>query len=111
MAKKIKAIVKRVDEPYGHMTWISNTLENLQRTVGGYIETISLPGGAVIICDEEGRLKKKPRNCYIFPYRTAARLELVGDIIVVGSEGDEFADVPIDFKTWKKIYLGLEDGK
>ena len=65
---KIKSIVKRADEEYGHMTWISNTLENLQRTVGGYIETVTLPGGVVIICDEEGRIKGKPFNCVSFPH-------------------------------------------
>ena len=72
MAKKIKAIVKRPDEQYGHMTWISNTLENLQRTVGGHIETISLPGGAVIICDEEGRLKKKTEKLLHLPIQNGS---------------------------------------
>lgn len=28
---------------------------------------------------------------------------LVGTIIVLGTEGDEFADVKIDFGTWKKL--------
>lgn len=39
--KKIKVIVKRPDSvPYS--THISNSLENLQKTVGGYIETVTL---------------------------------------------------------------------
>lgn len=107
--QKIKAIVKRADEEYGHMTWISNTLENLQRTVGGYIETVTLPGGVVIICDEEGRIKGKPFNCVIFQHSMAARVDFYGDIIVVGADADEFSDVPIDLKLWKQIFLGKED--
>lgn len=39
---KIRAIIKRPDEEYGHVTHISATLENLQKTVGGYIETVGL---------------------------------------------------------------------
>ena len=58
----IRAIVKRADEQYGHVTWISNTLSNLQNQVGGYIECVtSADGNFVIICDEEGRLKNPPQ--------------------------------------------------
>jgi len=94
MSKKIKVIIKRPDEKVGHMTWISDTLENLQATVGGYIETVTF-GDMVIICDEEGRLKKKEPNCKI------GRTSFVGTIIAVGQDGDEFADVPIDMTGWK----------
>ena len=48
---KIRAIVKRPDEKYGHVTNISCTLKNLQRIVGGPIETVSFGPGAVIICN------------------------------------------------------------
>ena len=40
--KKIKCIIKRPDEEYGHVTNISPRLENLQKTVEGYIETVPL---------------------------------------------------------------------
>ena len=91
---KIKAIVKRPDEKIGHMTFISNTLENLQKTVGGYIEAVTF-GDMVILCDEEGRIKKKESNCKI------GRTTFVGTIIAVGSNGEEFSDVPIDMTGWK----------
>lgn len=96
MSKKIKAIIKRPDEKIGHMTAISPSLENLQKTVGGYIETVTF-GKAVIICDEEGRLKGKEYNCKI------GTVDFVGTIIMVGSDGEEFADVPIDFGAWKTL--------
>ena len=103
--RKIKAIVKRTDEEVGHMTWISNTLENLQRIVGGYIETVTMRKKRgdvpiVVICNEEGLLDGLPINC------TVGGVLLHGDIAIVGVDEDEFADVPIDFKTWKSDWLG-----
>ena len=113
MAKKIKAIVKRVDEPYGHMTWISNTLENLQRTVGGYIETFPVDEKNVIICNEEGRIRDLPFNCTLFDDKSLLGLRtplqtFYGDIIVVGVDDEEFADVQIDLKRWRFL-IGRED--
>jgi hypothetical protein len=46
-----------------------------------------------MIVDEEGRLKDKPYN------RKASDLSgvgIVGDALIVGVEGEEFADVPED---------------
>lgn len=94
--RKIKAIIKRPDEEYGHMTNISSTLENLQRTVGGYIECVSF-SNFVIICNEEGKVQNLPFNMHI-GFDT-----LVGTIIVLGVDGEEFTDCPLDFKTWKQL--------
>lgn len=102
MAKKLKAIIKRPDEPYGHMTSISATLENLQKTVGGYIETVGLTKSDVIIVNEEGKLLGLEKNLRMYG-DTAYSDTLVGTIIVLGTNGDEFADVKMDFRTWKKL--------
>ena len=96
----LRAIVKRPDEQYGHMTNVSNRLETMQKTVEGYIETITLDNKVVIICDEEGRLKGSPINC------TVSRIPFVGVIAAVGYKGEEFADLPISMKDWKSNYLG-----
>lgn len=93
---KIKAVIKRADGvPVS--TNISNTLKNLQRTVGGYIETFTIPSGTgtmVVICNEEGRLRGLPYNCTIFGR------EFVGDIIVTGAdlETGEFIDLPCTYQ-------------
>jgi len=93
---KIKAIIKRADsKPY--VTWISNTLENLQNLVDGYIETVTLAKDMVIICNEEGRLLGLPHNCNI------CGVDFVGDILFVGVAKDEFADVPIDLQYLKLL--------
>ena len=95
--RRIKAIIKRPDEKYGHMTHVSDTLENLQRTVGGYIEVISPREDVIIICNEEGKLMGLPVNMKVDSDY------LVGTIIVCGADGEEFADVPISFQEWKRM--------
>ena len=95
MAEKIQVIMCPVDRP-PYVTNISNTLENMQRTVGGYIETVTLDNSSVIICNEEGRLKGLPDNPSLPGY--------VGDCFICGYEGDVFTDIQeID----KKIILFL----
>lgn len=96
MNSKIKVIVKRPDEKYGHVTNISATLANLQKTVGGYIETLTLPG-FTIICNEEGIPLGLEKNCMVYGFT------FFGTIIVVGTNDDDFDDVAIPFEYWKTI--------
>lgn len=98
--EKIKAIIKRPDEEYGHMTWISNTLENLQRTVGGFIEVVPITNEAVMIVNEEGKIKNLERN---FRFGTTFPDTIRGEVIICGVDGEEFADIPFDFKAWKNL--------
>lgn len=101
---KIKAIIKRPDEEFGHITNISNTLENLQRTVGGKIETVYLGHGLILIVNEEGKLMNLEPN-----FRTARGFfadTIVGTAILVGQNGEDFGDVPITFQTWKSLLKG-----
>lgn len=97
---KIRAIVKRSDEIYGHVTAISNTLENLQRTVGGYIEAVEIGPGIVILCDEESKIKGKPFNMAV-PNNPNDFFS--GDIVVLGTRGEEFDDCPLEFDEWKAL--------
>lgn len=101
---KINVFIKRADsKPYS--TWISDTLENLQRTVGGYIERVTLATDMAIICNEEGRLLGLPHNCRI------CGVDFVGDLVFVGVNHDEFTDVPISFKQFKKLFPTLWEAK
>ena len=43
---RIKVIVKEPGEPVGHMTEIENTLEAMQKIVGGYIEPVPAADGS-----------------------------------------------------------------
>ena len=79
---------------------IENELKELQRIVGGYIETVTLTSDAVVICNEEGRLSGLPYNCEI------CGVDFVGTIALVGVKGDEFTDL-----SWTKEEIedaGLE---
>ena len=87
MSEKIRVIIKRPDEQ-GHVSWISNTLENLQRTVEGYIEAVTVAKDCVILCNEEGRLRGLPHNC------TVCGVDFCGTIIVAGVRGEDFSSIP-----------------
>lgn len=101
---KIKAYIKAPGKK-PHSTWISNTLENFQSHVGGYIETVTLTEDLVIICNEEGRLIGLPHNCEV------SGVDFVGTIIFVGIAGDEFCDVPISRKAFRILFPNLfEEG-
>jgi len=103
MPKMISAIVKRPGEPPRHVN-VSNRLEALQKNVGGYIEAVTLATDLVILCDEEGRLKDKPFNCTICGY------DFCGDILMVGADGDEFANLPVKYEVIKALLPGLWEG-
>jgi len=67
---------------------IPNTLEALQGLVGGYIETLPVASDLVAIVNEEGRLQDLAYNMDI------AGQSVVGPIVFVGVDGEEFDDVP-----------------
>ena len=68
---------------------IPNTLEELQAAVGGYIETVTFATDAAVICNEEGRLLGLPHNVRFLG------VDFVGPILIVGVDGEEFADLPM----------------
>jgi hypothetical protein len=101
---KIKAYIKAPGKK-PHSIRISNTIENLQSHVGGYIETVTLTEDLVIICNEEGRLIGLPHNCEVHG------VDFVGTIIFVGISGDEFCDVTISWEGFKVLFPNLfEEG-
>lgn len=110
MTGKIKAIIKRPDELFGHVTNISTTLENLQKTVDGPIETLTVAPGVVLVVNEEGKF----REDLIPNFKIWSDIEalgfsvhdvIYGTAIVLGVDGEEFADIPISFSQWKRLLL------
>lgn len=93
---KIKVIIKKPEDEFGRLVEVENELEVFQNIVGGYIETTGYKN-LVIICNEEGKLRGLQPNVVL------GREMLVGTIIVCGASGDEFSDVPIDFKKWEQM--------
>ena len=105
---KIRILALPVDrEPY--ITNISNTLENMQRFVGGYIEaeTILQAPEVVLVCDEEGVLNNRALNPSLpdlDEYGGLGSGFVLGDCFLCGVDGEEFADLP---DKWKSILLKL----
>ena len=100
---KIKVIIKRPDELVGHVTNISTTLRNLQKTVEGYIETLPLGDNIYLIINEDGKLMRLPMN---FKIRQPLLADyIVGTVIVcqIDEHGD-IIDLPDDyFGKWKQL--------
>lgn len=71
---------------------VDNTLATLQQEVEGYIEVITLPYDAALICNEEGRILGLPDNGRV------CGVDVVGTVLIVGVNGSEFCDVPAFFK-------------
>lgn len=98
----LRAIVKRPDELVGHMTNVSDRLETMQKTVGGYIETVTLDRQVVIICNEEGKVKNLEPNCAV------CGIPFYGTIVAIGYDGKgNFADIPIKMPEWREHYLKM----
>lgn len=102
---KIKVIAKRPDSDF-YVTWISDTLENLQKFVGGYIEAVPIvrlygEPHIVVICDEDGRLKGEQYCC------TIAGTHYVGAILISGVKDGEFVSLEDDIV--KQLLRGLKN--
>lgn len=101
MSYKMRVIIKRPDERYGHVTNISNSLENLQKTVGGYIETVTIAEShgkpIILVCNEEGKIRGLEHNMYI------GNEEIVGTFFLCSAEDENLCDLPDTFglAEWK----------
>ena len=80
---------------------IENTLETLQKLVGGYIETHTRKD-YVLICNEEGRIRHMEPNFF----GIEAGSVFYGPAVFVGYEGDEFTD--LSDKAVRKLNLMLD---
>lgn len=98
--KKIGVLIKEPSKKPRHVN-ISDSLANLQNTVGGYIETVTLASGVVVICNEEGRINGMDYNCNI------AGVDFFGTVIMCGVDGEEFADLPISWDGMKLLFRDL----
>lgn len=79
------------------VTDIPDRLETLQEAVGGLIEVVWLTPRMVMIINEEGKLRSLPDNdaatvIYQHYYYNGCDV-IVGNALIVGVAGDEFADL------------------
>lgn len=86
MKKQISVYIKHSGAS-PERTTIDNTLEALQKLVGGYIEVVTLSDDICVICNEEGALKGLPYNTNI------GGNAFVGTVIYAGIDGEDFDDL------------------
>jgi hypothetical protein len=79
---------------------IENTLANLQKFVGGYIELIYVEGVALLI-NEEGKIQNLKPNFILSSYDV-----IVGNVLFIGSANGDFASVSDDEILTVIAYLG-----
>ena len=104
MKQEITVIVKnpgRRAEP----RVIPNTLQELQAIVGGHIEAVRFASDCVILCNEEGKLRGMTPNIFLMGEM------FVGPVIIVGTKGEDFDDIPMGFDLFVELIpqLGRED--
>ena len=105
MSKKIKVIIKDPGK-VPRSVWISPPLENIRKIVGRETEKAKIAEDFAVIFNKEGRLQR-------LPFNECCGVNFVGTVILSGVDGDEFADIPIDFQTAKRLFprLWCERGK
>ncbi|MBQ6040012.1 MAG: DUF3846 domain-containing protein [Oscillospiraceae bacterium] len=70
---------------------IVEELHLLQQHVGGYIETILLRDGGVMLVDEDGRMKHSEENLIA---TVLCGKQILGTVLIVGQNEEMLTDVP-----------------
>lgn len=86
---KIKVLIKEPGK-LARFEKIENSIEEFQRIIGGYIESISIASDLVILCDEDGKMKG------LAPSVIVGALEIVGTVIFVGKKNQRFTNIPLN---------------
>lgn len=98
--RKIKVIIKEPGKKPRSVR-ISDTEKNLQRTVGGYVDMITIATDLKVLCNEGGRRDGLPWCCNI------CGVDFVGTVVFVGLDKGEFTDVPCTYDEVKRLFPRL----
>ena len=82
----MKVVIKKVGEQ-AQVAEIENTLDALQKFVGGHIEVVSVGGEIIMICNEEGKLNGLEYNFKL------GNDFIVGNVLFVQAKDDDFTDL------------------
>ena len=80
---RIRVLIVEPDQA-PKLSVIDNTLESLQKIVGGYIESVWLSDSASLILNEEGKIENLPPN------RRLDQDIIVGTFLIVGTNDSEY---------------------
>lgn len=70
---------------------IAAELHQMQAHVGGYIESVRLRDGGVMLVDEDGCRKRLPENLIA---KALCGHKILGTVLIVGQRDDLLTDVP-----------------
>ena len=87
----MRVLIKKVDKEIEEAQ-IVNSLEVLQGIVGGYIEFYPFVNDIFFILNEEGKLRGLSPN-FSIASRNGMVEEIVGDVIIVKSDGEDITDL------------------
>lgn len=100
---KIRVIIKRPDERYGHVCNISCSEKNLEKTVDGRLKVTQIASEVVMIENLDAYVFDLPKNFSMgkWPFTNTVR----GTVIVLGfdDDNDEYTDCPLNFQIWKQL--------
>lgn len=68
---------------------VNNTLQDMQRLVGGHLEVLSLPDGGNLVCNENGKLLILPQNRAIKDKAGKVLDVINGTCFICGSKDDQ----------------------
>lgn len=81
--------------------FVPNELSLFQQLVDGYIETITLRDGLIMIVNEEGKIRDLEPNFYFATIDDDIR----GTALFVGADGEEFAEIrPQDLEFLRELF-------
>ena len=100
---KIRAIIKRPDERYGHVCNISDSEKNLKGIVDGRLKVTQITSEVVMIENLDAYVFDLPKNFSMgkWPFTNTVR----GTVILLGLDdvNDEYVDCPLNFQIWKQL--------
>ena len=96
MSRLLKAIVKEPGKEAEEFI-VADDYKELKSIVGGHLESVTVEEGLVVLCDDEGRLKGKPINCWF------DGINFRGTIVVLGSKGENFDNCPISLDEFREM--------
>lgn len=95
----VKVLFKYPFEDTFRRVWINNDLHEFQKLVEGFIEVVDMKDGVLLICNEEALFGDKKFN---FKFKEQW---FFGTVVLVGQDGEEFSDCPIDVNEANRRYL------
>lgn len=89
------------------MTEIDNTLEAMQEFVNGNIEVINITDKILLVCNEEGKMRRLPPAAFIVRNQKSQDI-IVGKFFLCREDGENMVSIhESDIEDFKRIVLPI----